>query len=120
MRVLIHSESFKGKPVYGQLGARRWECEWYELSKGAQKRFDADPNYEHDHDRDEVCRVSIHATKEAAIEAGRKVAPGSVYGCALVQEHFLDWMVEEDGVGEWESVGPQFEVDAVDGEVVEV
>lgn len=119
MRTLVYSESRKGAPVFGNIGNRRWECEWFELTPAAQKRYDADPNYEHDHDRDDVCRVSVHRTKAAAIAAGRKAAGESVYGCAIVQEHVLDWFVEEDNVGDWEPVGPQFEV--VDkGEVAEV
>lgn len=119
MRALVYSESRKGAPVFGRLGDRRWECEWYELTDGARKRHDADPNYEHDHDRDEVTVVTVHATKDAAIESGRKHAPGSVYGCAMVQEHVLDWMCEEDRVAEWEPVGPQFEVDGL-GDVGQV
>ena len=119
MQVVVHSESRRGALVYGKLGERRWECEWYMLTASAQKRFDADPNYEHDHDRDEVCHTSVHKTKDAAIAAGKKVAGESVYGSALVQEHVLDWFVEEDRVGEWEPTGPQFEVDAT-GDVGEV
>jgi hypothetical protein len=115
-QVFVYSASRKGAPVFGRLGNRRWECEWYALTAAGQKRHDADPEYEHDHDRDEECCVSVHRTKDEAIAAARTVAPESVYGCALVQEHVLDWMVEEDRVAEWEPCGPQFEVDA-NGEV---
>lgn len=110
-RVLVYSESRKGAPVFATLGARRWECEWFELTPGAKRRY-AEPDYEHDHDRDEVCRVSVHATKDAAVDAARRVVKDSVYGCAIVQEHVLDWFVEEDRVADWEPVGPQFEVDS--------
>jgi hypothetical protein len=116
--VLVYSESYRGKPVYGTLGARRWECEWYELTPAARERY-KQPDYEHDHDRDEVCCVSVHKTKDAAIRAGRKAADGSVYGCAIVQEHVLEWFVEEDRVGDWEPCGPKFEVDA-NGDVAEI
>lgn len=112
MQVLVYSASRKGAPAYGHIGDRRWECEWYELTAAGQKRHDADPDYEHDHDRDEVCCVSVHKTKDDAVAAAQKAAPESVYGCAIVQEHVLDWMVEEDRVGEWEPTGPQFEVDS--------
>ena len=119
--VLVHSESRKGRPVYAVLGSRRWECEWYELTERAERRRLADPdNYEHDRDCDEVCCSSAHRTKEQAIEAGRKEAKNSVYGVAIVQEHSLDWYVEEDNVGEWEPTGPQIEVDAATGEANEV
>lgn len=119
MQVIVYSASRKGSLSYGTIGDRRWECEWHALTKDAEKRFWADSNYEHDHDMDEICRVTIHKTKDAAIAAGTRVAVGSVYGCAIVQEHILDWFVEEDRVGEWEPVGPQFEVDAL-GEVAEI
>jgi hypothetical protein len=91
-------------------GKRQWECEWYELTTGARKRFNADPTYEHNHDFDEDCYSSVHATKDEAIASGKTHAPGSVYGCAIVQEQV--WTVDEDRVGEWEPTGPQFEVDA--------
>ena len=119
MRALIYSDSRKGAPVFGNIGQKRWECEWHELTTSARKRYDADPNYEHDHDRDEVCRVSVHGTKNAAIAVAKKVAPESVYGCAIVQEHALDWFVEEDNVADWEPIGPKFEVDGY-GEVREI
>jgi hypothetical protein len=110
MRALIYSESRRGKPVFGRIGARRWECEWYELTAAARKRYDADPHYEHDHDRDEVTRVEVFPTKDAAVAHAKTVAGDSVYGCAIVQEHVLDWFVEEDRVADWEPVGKQFEV----------
>lgn len=120
MRVLVYSASRKGAPVFGKIGDRRWECEWYELTAAAKRRYEASPDYEHDHDRDEVCYMTAHKTKDEAVAEGRAKAPNSVYGCAIVQEHALDWMVEEDRVAEWEPIGPQFEVDALGGEVRQV
>lgn len=117
-RVLVYSESRKGRPVFGHIGNRRWECEWYELTPAAAKRHEQ-PDYEHDHDRDEVTRVSVHNSKSAAIAAAKKVVGDSVYGCAIVQEHVLDWMCEEDRVGEWEPTGPKFEVDS-NGDVAQI
>lgn len=119
MRALVHSESRKGKPVYGTIGDRRWECEWQELTPSAVKLREADPEAEHDRDRDEATRVSAHATKDEALAAARIEAPRSVYGVAIVQEHELAWFVREDNVGEWEPRGPQFEVDAT-GEAMEL
>lgn len=119
MRALVYSESTRQHHVFGHIGAHRWECNWFELTAGAVKRRSADPKYDHDHDRDEIGRVSVHETKEAAIEAAKKVAPNSVYGCAIVQEHILEWFVETDNVAEWEPYGPQFEVDSR-GDVGEV
>lgn len=118
-KALVYSASRKGAPAFGNIGDRRWECEWFELTKAARKRFDADPDYEHDHDTDEVCRVTVHRTKAEAIAAAKSVASNSVYGCAIVQEHVLEWFVEEDRVGEWEPCGPKFEVDGL-GEVAEI
>lgn len=117
---LVLSESRKGKPVYKNVGQRRWECEWHELTPSAQKRRAADEGYEFDHDRDEVCCVSLHQTKDEAVTAGKAiVASGvTVYGCAIVQEFELE-MVSGCGYAEWEGVGPVFEVDAT-GDVGEV
>lgn len=119
MRALVYSASRKGSPAYGDVGDRRWECEWYELTTAAKARAAADPDYEFDHDTDFACRVTVHGSKGLAVAAARKVAPSAAYGYAVVQEHVLDWMVEEDRVAEWEPVGPQFEVDH-NGEVAEV
>lgn len=120
MRALVYGESRRGRLVYGTLGSRRWECEHYELTAKAKARRDADPdNYEHDRDVDEVASSKVFPIKEAALAYAKTVAPGSVYGCAIVQQQMLEWFVEEDGVAEWEPTGPQFEVDA-NGEVAEI
>lgn len=118
VRVWILSESQKGAPVYRHVGDRRWECEWYEMTPGGLRRREADPDYDHDPDRDEVCRVSVHASKEAAIAAAKNVAPESVYGFANVQRHEVVQDEYHQAAAEWEPVGVLFEVDAL-GEVLE-
>jgi hypothetical protein len=110
VRVWILSESQRGAPVYAHVGDRRWECEWHELTPAARKRYDSDPNYEHDHDADERSCVSAHPSKEAAIAAAKKVAGGSVYGCAVVQQHEVVQDEYYQAAAEWEPIGPAFEV----------
>jgi hypothetical protein len=119
VRVWIISESQKGAPVYAHAGDRRWECEWHELTPSARKRYEADPNYEHDHDNDERCCVTTHPSKEAAIATAKKKARGSVYGCAIVQQHEVVQDEYYQAAGEWEPVGPQFEVDGF-GKVIQL
>lgn len=119
VRVWILSESYRNAPVYAHVGDRRWECEWHELTATARKRYDANPSYEHDHDNDEVCRVSTHPSKEAAIKAAKLVAGSSVYGCAVVQQHEVVQDEFHEAAGEWEPVGKTFEVSG-DGEVSEL
>ena len=89
------------------LGKRRFEVEWQELTKAAQKRYDADPNYEHGHDRDEVSVARYFDSKaDADAFAAAKADSGdTVYGCATVTEQAVAWYVEEDRIAEWADVG---------------
>jgi hypothetical protein len=91
------------------LGSERWEVEWYELTDGARKRFAADPNYEHDHDRDEIAVVQHFKTHASARRFAKKVVETmeTVYGCATVTKQVVDWYVEEDRVAEWADVGEE-------------
>ena len=88
-------------------GKRRFEVEWQELTQAAQKRYDADPNYEHDRDSDEV-NVARHFDTKAdaeAFAAAKADSGDTVYGCATVTEQVVDWYVEEDRIAEWADVG---------------
>jgi hypothetical protein len=101
MRVFVYPEKTRE-----ELGAVRYQVEWFELTKGAKKRFDADPNYEHDHDRDEIAVVQYFKTQAEAETFAQKVVSEmeTVYGCATVTKQVVDWYVEEDRVAEWTDV----------------
>lgn len=102
MRVFVYREK-----TLEEFGAVRWQVEWQELTAAARKRFAADPNYEHDHDRDEVSIYEVFQTERAAKARARKVLKEceTVYGCATVTKQVVDWYVEEDRIAEWADVG---------------
>ncbi|HXI13457.1 MAG TPA: hypothetical protein VNM92_12565 [Thermoanaerobaculia bacterium] len=93
--------------TYKPLGDRRFEVEWQVLTDGARKRFEADPDYEHNHDRDECSVVAHYTTKKAALKAAQRVLDTveTVYGVVTVVEQVVEWYVEEDQIAEWTNVG---------------
>ena|SRR5690242_12173600 len=95
MRVWIYPEK-----TYGDLGAERWVCEWYELKPSAEGRDNIDP------DSDLICKATAHKTKAAALKKARTVAknPAYYYGASVVLQR-VDWFVEEDRIAEWVNVG---------------
>lgn len=108
MRVWVYPEK-----TYEDLGAKRWQVEWYTVGAKAKARVasaeargeieDLDP------DRDIVtnCKVFPHAQKAKALKFAERMAvcEDSAYGCATVTEEVVDWYVEEDRVAEWTAVG---------------
>lgn len=100
MRAWIYHEK-----EYGSIGARRWEVEWWVLTPNGQKRHDADPDYEwQDHDIESESLT--FKTRDEAMRAARKVVDSDVtfFGCAEVHEQVVDWLCEEDGVAEWQTI----------------
>lgn len=106
MKVWVYPER-----TWEELGAVRWEVEWYELTPSAKKRHE-NPDYEHDRDRDEVAVTKVFKTEAAAKRFARKVVDSylTVYGNALVTKQTVDWFVEEDKVAEWVNVGEPEEI----------
>lgn len=107
MRVYVYPEK-----AYEELGAVRWEVEWQELTPAAKKRHE-NPDYEHDHDIDEVSCYRVFKTQAAAEKFARNVVDKyqTVYGCATVHKQTVKWYVEEDRIAEWADVGEPSYVD---------
>lgn len=93
-----------------ELGAVRWEVEWWTLRPGAQDLE------EHDPDRDIRCHYRTFKTRAAAVKYAKGVVSRgeSFYGCATVQEQRVDWYVEEDRIAEWVDVGREEQIDSED------
>jgi hypothetical protein len=92
------------------VGDERYEVEWQELTLGAKRRYETDPNYEHDRDRDEVSVVKHFGSLVLDRQfAKRKAASGrTVYGVATIAlqrvELIEDWQPAHT-VAEWAQVG---------------
>jgi hypothetical protein len=108
MRVFVYPEK-----THEELGARRWEVEWFTVGPSALARIRAaearGEQDEVDPDRDIVshARTFPHRSKGLAVALAKRMAEcdGSAYGCAIVTEEVVDWYVEEDRIAEWVSVG---------------
>lgn len=99
------------------IGDVRWTVDWYEFTAAAKARHAKDPNYEHDHDRDEECHQRAFKTRDAALACAKEVfASGDeIYGAVHVQKQIVD-VIDEDhpGVGEWNDAGDVEEFTAED------
>jgi predicted NUDIX family phosphoesterase len=95
-------------------GTVRWEVEWIELSKSAQKRHERD-DYEHDPDVDDVTHYKIFQTEAEAKAYAVTVRDSNQnlsYGHATVTKQIAGRMEDgPPGVGEWENVGEPEYVD---------
>src|SRR5262245_18024252 len=113
MRVWVYPEK-----EYQELGAKRWEVEWYVVTEKAQRRVqDAEAagrqdEYDPDRDIECECRSFPHRAKGLAIAYAKRMAncDRSAYGCATVTEQVVAWYVEEDRVAEWVNVGESISV----------
>lgn len=90
-----------------ELGATRWEVEWYTVRPGVKREGD-----EIDFDSDLQSNVMHFKTRAAAVRKATTVAGESFFGCATVEEQRVDWFVEEDHIAEWVGVGRPEEVAA--------
>jgi hypothetical protein len=108
MRVFVYPEK-----TYEELGAKRWEVEWYTVkAKALQRVRDAEACGDYDEidpDRDVVCHYATypHRAKGLALARAKKEAACelSAYGSATVTEQAVDWYVEDDRIAEWANVG---------------
>lgn len=100
MRVWVYPEK-----QYEELGAERFEAQWEAFTAAAQKRYDADPQFELDPDADIQYVNHYFKTKDAAMKCARKAVDGfkTVFGGATVTRQVVDWFVEEDKVAEWKN-----------------
>ncbi len=108
MRVFVYPEK-----AYEELGAKRWDVEWYTVGPKALKRVaDAEARGESDEvdpDRDVVCHHKPFPwrAKGLAIAYAKKMAncERSAYGFAIITPEVVDWYVEEDRIAEWANAG---------------
>lgn len=114
MRVWVFPEK-----VYEELGAKRWEVEWWEVTAKARKRVEAaeargeSDEYDRDSDIVSCYKVFPHNAKGRAVAFARKMAhsDNSAFGSAEVIEQVVDWYVEEDRIAEWVNSGERINVD---------
>lgn len=103
MRVWVFPEK-----VYEELGAERWEVEWWEVPANWALMSDDDrENY--DPDRFPCCYETFRgagAQKKAQRFAKRQASHrANAFGSATVTRQVVDWYVEEDRVAEWSNAG---------------
>ena len=94
---------------FAPIGAERWEAEWVTIKPGRESKDEIDP------DLDTVSNAEYFTTREAAIEAAKRILKREedrlYWGVVQVRRQILDWMSEEDGVADWESVDSSENVD---------
>ena len=81
MRVWILSER-----QHGELGATRWEVEWWVLRPDKAHKSRDEINF----DSDLEAHYTTHPNRDAAIAQARKVAPDSFFGGAMVKRQTLN------------------------------
>lgn len=103
---------------YGDVGARRWLVEWWDVTPKARRRIEAAEargDYdEYDFDRDLVCskRAFPPRAKGLAIAYAKRVAGGELnaFGCAKVMQQIVSNDESPAGYGEWVEVGEAIDV----------
>jgi len=99
MRVWIYEER-----EYGELGAERYTVEWHTVRPGYNQ---AEHEESPDPDRDIISHMKAFPTLAEARVEGKRIYDAGLdyYGAVIIQRQRVEWMVEEDGVATWESVG---------------
>lgn len=103
MRVWVFPEK-----TYEELGAERWEVEWYEVPDNwALLSEDEKDCFDH---ADFPCFSrsfrGLGAERKARQFAKKQSEHrANVFGAATVTRQVVDWYVEEDRVAEWSNVG---------------
>lgn len=103
MRVWVYPEK-----THEELGAERWEVEWYEVPSNWALLTD-EQREEYDYDRMPCMYKTFRGpgAEKKAQKFAKKMAShrANAYGCATVTRQVVDWYVEEDRVAEWANVG---------------
>lgn len=107
MRLLIYP-GFTASP---QLGAERYEVEWFTLrpdlaatwKHGDEVDFDSDLVVHREH-------FKVQALALAFAEKYRADHDDLFFGVLTVQKQRIDWFVQEDGITEWADIGDEAEV----------
>jgi hypothetical protein len=86
-----------------ELGAKRWQVEWWTLKPSAVNK--PEPDFVDDLDSN----TRYFKTRDAAVKAAPRLAEGSFFGATMVVEQCVDC---EDGFCEWKDIGTAFEIKA--------
>lgn len=92
------------------IGDERWVTEWHSAIPAAERKREADEDYEFDYDRDLVTHYRSFKTRDEALTEAKKQFGDSFFGVATVTKQVVEMLDGPHGVGEWNDCGTPEEV----------